>query len=373
MQDLAGWIFSPLGALKNNLVVEKLSETFSAISSSFRNMLPASPQKRFLLQGVVLAFSVLIMSSFSAGAINMSYDVWNDSRYMNLYAIPGDVLISDENGYIVKTNPQTYSSTRIGMTDHATHVVESGESLSIIAQRYGVKVETIMWANDIVNVNTLRIGQRLMIPPVDGISYKIESGDTLEKIAKKYKISAESIIAQNNLDSQILSKGQSLFLPAAKPIYTAVASNIRADAPIRATRTYVNAESSSAKPAGAKPFIAPTLGRLTQGYYRGHYAFDIASSDRPPVWAAGGGTVEKASVGTWGGGYGNHVIVNHGNGLKTLYAHLQSVNVVEGQSVGQGDVLGIMGNTGRVYGKTGIHLHFEVIDNGVKKVPSDYY
>jgi len=373
MHDLAGWAVSPLGVLKDNFVVKKLSDTYTGMASSAKDILPVAPQKRFLLQGSLLALSVLIVSSFTPGASSMSTEVGYVDEYVNAYAIPGDILISDENGFIVKTNPQTNQASRIGMTDHASHTVESGESLSLIAQRYGVKVETIMWANDIVNVNSLRIGQKLLVPPVDGIGYNVEKGDTIDKIAKKYKISAESIIAQNSLESQVITKGQSLFLPAAKPIQSMIASNVRADSPIRATRTYINAESSSAKPVGAKPFIFPTIGRLTQGFHKGHYAYDIADSDRPPVWAAGGGTVVKASSGTWGGGYGNHVIIDHGNGLKTLYAHLQAVNVVEGQSVSQGDVVGIMGNTGRVYGRTGIHLHFEVIDNGVKKVPSDYY
>jgi len=373
MHDLAGWAVSPLGVLKDNFVVKKLSDTYTGMASSAKDILPVAPQKRFLLQGSLLALSVLIVSSFTPGASSMSTEVGYVDEYVNAYAIPGDILISDENGFIVKTNPQTNQASRIGMTDHASHTVESGESLSLIAQRYGVKVETIMWANDIVNVNSLRIGQKLLVPPVDGIGYNVEKGDTIDKIAKKYKISAESIIAQNSLESQVITKGQSLFLPAAKPIQSMIASNVRADSPIRATRTYINAESSSAKPVGAQPFIFPTIGRLTQGFHKGHYAYDIADSDRPPVWAAGGGTVVKASSGTWGGGYGNHVIIDHGNGLKTLYAHLQAVNVVEGQSVSQGDVVGIMGNTGRVYGRTGIHLHFEVIDNGVKKVPSDYY
>jgi len=115
------------------------------------------------------------------------------------------------------------------------------------------------------------------------------------------------------------------------------------------------------------------MGSITNGYKAGHYAIDIADRSKPAVWAAGGGTVVKASSGTWGGGYGNHVIIDHGNGVKTLYAHLDSLNVYDGQAVSQGDVIGIMGNTGRVYGATGIHLHWEVIDNGVKKNPTLYY
>ena len=100
---------------------------------------------------------------------------------------------------------------------------------------------------------------------------------------------------------------------------------------------------------------------------------DIGDRSRPPVWAAGGGTIVKASSGTWGGGYGNHVIVDHGGGLQSLYAHLGTLNVYKGQYVNQGDILGMMGNTGRVYGVTGIHLHWEVRKNGVKHSPYNYY
>jgi len=373
LQDLARWAVTPVGFLKNNFVVKKLSETFAEVSHYIKEVLPVVPQKRVLLHGSILAAGILVVSSFSPGASSIAADSGYVEEYVNAYAIPGDILISDENGYLVKINPQTNQSSRIGMTDQAVHVVESGESLSLIAQRYGIRTETIMWANNIMNVNSLRIGQKLLIPPVDGISYTVEKGDTIEKIAKKYKITAEAVLAQNNLTSQILTKGQALYLPGAKPIQSLIANNVRADSPIRASRTYINAEGSSEKPVGAKPFIFPTRGRLTQGFHKGHYAYDIADRDRPPIWAAGDGVVIKASSGTYGGGYGNHVIIDHGNGLKTLYGHMTSLNVVEGQHVSQGEVIGIMGNTGRVYGVTGIHLHFEVIDHGVKKVPGDYY
>ena len=99
----------------------------------------------------------------------------------------------------------------------------------------------------------------------------------------------------------------------------------------------------------------------------------------PAVWAAASGVVVKANTGCGsrtpkcGGGYGNHVIIDHGDGVKTLYGHLDSLNVKVGDNIKQGEVIGIMGNTGRVYGATGIHLHWEVIINGVKKNPIGYY
>ena len=115
------------------------------------------------------------------------------------------------------------------------------------------------------------------------------------------------------------------------------------------------------------------MGKISKGYRGGHYALDIADRSKPPVWAAASGTVVTASTGTWGRGYGNYVVIDHGDGIQTLYGHMDSVNVYAGQVVSQGDVVGIMGNTGRVYGVTGIHTHWEVIINGVKVNPINYY
>ncbi len=338
------------------------------------DLIPVSPQKRLVFQGTALALSVVLITSFSAVGIFVSAPtVMASDDYITEYNFGGDILI-DEEGYLVKANPQTDQSSRIGLTDFAVHTVESGETLSVIAERYGISTETIMWENNIVNANSLRTGQKLLIPPVTGVSYVVQNGDTLSKVSEKYKISSESIIAQNNLESESLVKGQRIFLPGAKSISqpSTVASSRNYTA-TRSTRSYDGVEDSTAAPVGERPFIYPTMGKVTQGYRAGHYAVDIADSSMPPVWAAGGGTVIKVSTGTWGGGYGNHVIIDHGNGLKTLYAHLDSVNVTDGQWVNQGDVIGIMGNTGRVYGRTGIHLHFEVMQDGVKVYPANYY
>lgn len=321
-----------------------------------------------------MSLLALVATSFSPGGTFTSASMSYANEYISAYSVPGDVLVADEEGYLVKINPQTETSNRAGLNDYAVHTVESGESLSIIASRYGVKSETIMWENNLANANSLRIGQKLLVPPVNGISYKVASGDSLEKIAKKYSVSVEAIVAQNGLESEVINRGQALFLPQAKPLIPVnVASNDRAVVGSRSVRSYANATPSTSTPAVGRIFIFPTRGKVTQGFHAGHYALDIADRGRPPVWAAGGCTVIKASSGTWGGGYGNHIIIDHGNGVQTLYAHMDSLNVSAGQWVSQGDVIGIMGNTGRVYGATGIHVHWEVIDNGVKKNPYNYF
>jgi len=340
---------------------------FGTLSFNF-DFLPAAPNKRLFSQMAIFTAALFILSAASPisnfSTMSMSYS----SDYIETYSLPGDVLITDSDGYLMKINPQTGNASRIGMTDYAIHTVEGGETLSEIAKRYGLHVETIMWENNIGNANTIISGQKLVIPPVDGISYTAKDGDTLEKLSKKYNINIDTIIAQNNLESDMIAKGQALFLPGAKPIITVAARPVTSS-----SKSNVALNDSNDIPVGSKPFIVPTRGDVTQGYHAGHYAVDIADTGKPPVWAAGGGTVIKASSGTWGGGYGNHVIIDHGNGLQTLYAHLDHLTVSEGDWVEQGQVIGQMGNTGRVYGVTGIHLHFEVIKNGVKQYPGNYY
>ncbi|MBI4235520.1 M23 family metallopeptidase [Candidatus Peregrinibacteria bacterium] len=371
--EAALYLLRPIAKVFQTPALLSFGRFLSLIKARLLHLLPTSPQKRLLFQAVSISAAAIVLTSLSPGGTFTAASMTYSTEYMDAYAISGNVLVADSDGYLVKINPQTDAASRVGLTDYAVHTVESGESLSVIAERYDLKIETIAWENNITNGNKLRIGQKLMVPPVDGVSYKIKSGDSLEKIAKKYEITAEAIIAQNSLESEMLAKGETLFLPGATPIYPvapAIAGDYRVPAITRSDRSYA---ASSNVPAIGKIFIFPTTGKITQGYHGGHYAYDIADRSKPPIWAAGGGTVIKASSGTWGGGYGNHVIIDHGNGVQTLYGHMDSLNVYEGQWVSQGDVIGVMGNTGRVYGATGIHVHWEVIVNGVKMNPGSYY
>jgi murein DD-endopeptidase MepM/ murein hydrolase activator NlpD len=377
MFDFMRFLSMPITSLWNAAPAVKTRNFTASVGRSIASVVPASPQKKLLFQAGALALVAMLLTSFT-GAATFTYASMDYSTdYIDSYSLPGDILVADDEGYLVKINPQTSDSNRIGLTDYATHTVESGDTLSTIAQKYGLTVKTIAWENGLSNTNSLRIGQKLLVPPVDGISYKVQKGDTIEKIAKTYKVSAESVIAQNGLSDQVITRGQNLFIPGAVPLPTTVAANYRTAAGTRSVRVdatdYSNICGSDAEPGVGKILIYPTIGKVTQGFRSGHYAVDIADRSKPPIWAAADGTVAKASSGTWGGGYGNHVIIDHGNGVKTLYGHMSSINVKVGDTVKQGDVIGIMGNTGRVYGVTGIHLHFEAIFNGVKKNPASFY
>lgn len=286
-------------------------------------------------------------------------------------------IIADDSGFIMPVNPQTNEADRSGMTDKAIHTVQSGETLSTIAQLYGIKTSTLLWENGLSENSILKVGMQLAVPPVDGVSHIVKSGQSLDKIASLYSIDKSAIIAQNALIDETLAPGQAVFIPGGKlivttPVYDTPAYRSSSVARVE-SGTRIALDGTTAAPAVGKFLIYPTRGKITQGYRSGHLAVDIADASKPPIWAGSAGTVVKASSGTWGGGYGNHVIIDHGNGVKTLYAHMDYLTVSEGQYVNQGEVIGRMGNTGRVYGRTGIHLHFEVIVNGVKQNPGNYY
>lgn len=302
--------------------------------------------------------------------------------------------MADQDGYLTKVNPQTDSGDRSSVSDYYVHTVASGDTISTIAAQYGLKQNTILWANNLDKNSTLKINQKILVPPVDGVYHQVQKNDTVAKIAKDYGISNDTILKQNALTADAsLTAGDAIFIPGAKPLIadvpidTSKISTVR-DTPARiASASRMNAVTSGGAilkgtdtaPAGDKPFIFPTRGSITQGFHAGHYAFDIANPDRPAIWAAGAGTVVKVVSGCadvsyrCGGGYGNHVIIDHGNGLQTLYGHMTYPTVAVGDHVSQGEVIGKMGRSGNVRGITGIHCHFEVRKNGVKMLPSNYY
>lgn len=301
--------------------------------------------------------------------------------------------LADDDGYFTKVNPQTLSADRSTLNDYLVHTVSGGETLSAIAATYGLKANTILWANGMTNANSLRTGQELLIPPGDGVYHKVSKNETLDKIAKAYSISIEEIMKKNGLADNTIAANQDIFIPGGKPIVvetprvvanrnntpSRVTSSTRVDAVTATSGGAVLEGAENVMPAEGKIFIFPTDGKITRGYIKGHYALDIGNRAQPAVWAAGGGTVVKVHEGCgWisygcGGGYGNHIIIDHGNGFQTLYAHLNYVSVQKGDYVGQGQTLGQMGRSGNSYGATGIHLHFEVRKGSQKLAPQHYY
>lgn len=284
-----------------------------------------------------------------------------------------------EDGFLMKSSSLTQQGSRRAYAEGLIHTVRDGESIERIAERYGIKGETIRWANKLETSAVIKPGQQLIVLPVDGVLHTVTRGQTLTRIAELYDIPAASIASQNSIQGGFILAGQELIIPGAKPIVATppvVAVTPKPNTP--GTPTVRPQPPSPGKATGVT--ATPTAGLLqmpcnscsyTQYFNPGHYAVDIQQRGGGPIFAAEAGTVIRADTG-WNGGYGNVIEVDHGNGLITLYAHNKELYVKVGDKVTRGQEISYMGNTGRVYGKTGIHVHFEVRVNGVKKNPTLY-
>ena len=271
-------------------------------------------------------------------------------------------LVSNDAGLFPVPVPHTTIAER-ETTKVFTYTVQSNDNIWAIAQSFGLQAQTILWANPLVEQapDLLSVGQVLVILPVDGIYHTVQPGDTVDKLAKKYESSVEEITSYpaNQLEEPFtLTAGQQLIIPGGiKPIPKEY--NIY-------PMTWVGTPPKDAL-QGSGRFAWPARGVLTQRYWSAHLAIDIGNRQGTPIYAADAGYVRLAGRDTWG--YGNQVVIDHGNGFVTRYAHLHTILVKAGQSVTKNQQIGTMGNTGR---STGPHLHFEVIQNGVKRNPLGY-
>ncbi|PIR04561.1 MAG: hypothetical protein COV59_00345 [Candidatus Magasanikbacteria bacterium CG11_big_fil_rev_8_21_14_0_20_39_34] len=250
------------------------------------------------------------------------------------------------------------------------YIVQPGDVIGKIAEKYDIHVNTILWANNLSVRSYIRPGDELIIPPVDGVSHKVKSGDTLNKIANLYDAEVDEIIAFNNLQDleRALQIGDELVIPGGTPI--AKAAVVVPRTPVRSSPvTQIVAPRPSVTAPAGSGYIWPTDAKIiTQYFGLQHTGVDIAGPTGLSNYAARSGTVIKSQCG-WNGGYGCYVILDHGGGVQTLYGHNSKLLVSVGQTVNQGDPVGILGSTGR---STGPHLHFEVRVNGKRVNPLKY-
>lgn len=266
-----------------------------------------------------------------------------------------------------------------------TYSVEQGDSLFGIAEKYGLKPETILWGNFETladNPHTLSPGQELNILPVNGTYHQWREGENLSKVADYYGVDPLEIVQYPgnkidiynfDMDSPSFETGTMLIVPGGQRELVdygppAITRNNPAAAatygPGHCGTIYQGA-------VGVGVFLWPTTERWISGYdYNpgaNHPAIDIAGSVGNPVWAADNGVVVYAGWSNYG--YGYLIVVDHGNGWQTLYAHLNSIGVGCGQSVNQGQGIGGLGSTGN---SSGAHLHFEMIYQGTKVNPWNF-
>lgn len=279
---------------------------------------------------------------------------------------------------------------RTTRTTVETYTVQSGDTISTIAQKFGVNIGTVLWANGLTERSLIRPGSTLKILPVSGVLHTVKKNETLGKIALTYDADQEDILNSNRLaDASSLRIGDELIIPggtppASAPTPTRSPVATRPDVPIarianKATDIYqelTGQADSRTKPADVvedveKPkakLLWPTRQRIINQYYGWkHTGVDIEGDYVDPIYASEDGTVETAGWNS--GGYGLQIVINHGNGIKTRYAHASKMYVKVGDTVKRGETIAMVGTTGR---STGTHLHYEVYVNGKRVNPLAY-
>ncbi|MFN2138123.1 MAG: peptidoglycan DD-metalloendopeptidase family protein [Candidatus Promineifilaceae bacterium] len=285
---------------------------------------------------------------------------------LNLNGEPVPVL--SDNAISPNPVPETYQG-KVPHHEFQKYVVERGDTPSEIAYRYNIKTETLLGGNPFLSQESslMQPGMELTILPIDGVLHDVQAGDTLESISEQYGIAVDDIIAYepNNLefpyrlypDTQILVPG-------------AIAEVFIWTPPTLTSVSGGSSTSSGIAPAvvGTGTFVYPVSSRnFTQYFWYGHPGIDIALAEGSGVFASDTGTVTFAGWNIYG--YGNLIVVNHGNGFETFYGHLSGINVYPGQVVNQGQVIGAVGNTGN---SSGPHVHFEIRTGGNQDDPCWY-
>ncbi|HSM72446.1 MAG TPA: M23 family metallopeptidase [Anaerolineales bacterium] len=255
------------------------------------------------------------------------------------------------------------------------YTVLEGDSVFGIAEKFGLNPETILWGNYYIlldNPHSLRPGQELNILPIDGTYHEWQEGEGLNGVAAYYGVTPEDIInyPPNELDLATIGDFAN---PNIQPGTWLIVPNGRREfvswsAPLGVTRE--NPASARVLGAGAcgpisggavgyGTFVWPSNKTFISGFdyspNTNHWGIDIAGNEGEGVYATDAGVIVYAGWNDYG--YGNMIMVDHGSGFQSLYAHLSALNVVCGQSIGQGDVIGAIGSTGR---SSGAHLHFEI-------------
>lgn len=239
--------------------------------------------------------------------------------------------------------------------------VEAGETVSTIAEKYGVSEETILWENKLSKKSQITEGDKLRVLPVSGIAHDVDSGDTIYSIAKKYRANPQAILdfPFNDVGEDFqLASGDLIIVPDGAP------QDVESKP---APRQYLASKQQNidVSELGTAQFIWPASGDLAQYFAWYHPAIDISNLGGGSIRASDSGTVTVAGF-VDNSGYGNRVLIDHGNGYTTLYAHLSANYVVAGQRVSKGEVVGLMGSTGR---SSGVHVHLEIRKNGAALNP----
>lgn len=350
-------------------------------NSNLPKMKPSRELNGVVLAGVwMLALSLVLLAAYvawrskstpAAAAVNTPTQAPTTVTASSVNSetsasLPGYNMGELDDAIARRTSLHTNIPTR-ARTDVIEYSVTPGDSVFGIAKSFNIKPETVLWANyDQLNdsPDMLNPGMVLNVPPVNGVYYQWQEGDTLESVALKFDAKVADILAWEgnkfdltnpsvNPDSWIMiPNGHREFrqwlVPTIARAHSGVSKSVLGPGACEGDYSGAYGSGSFAWPSGNHTLSG-------NDYWSGHLGIDIAGQLGDGVFASDAGVVVFA--GWANGGYGNMVMIDHGNGYQTLYAHLSSVGAGCGQSVGSGTYIGAVGSTGN---STGAHLHFEV-------------
>lgn len=283
------------------------------------------------------------------------------AQILDLLATPPDLKAREQG---LRYDPYTLITNR-ARSKMTSYIAQRGDTIDGIANRYGLKKESIAWCNDYRLALVLRPGDVVHIPPADGACHTVirtQSKD-IRAIAAQYKIDDPYAIIDSPANElpdiapeTLLPSGARLFVPGGEgeiitwnaPVQQDGAGNVVAFDP-------GSPFSCGARSGGGTRWVNPLPnGTYVRGYYAGHSGIDISAPTGTPIYAANGGPILYAGWNNWG--YGITVVIGHGP-WSTLYGHMSSRAVGCGQVVGAGQIIGYVGSTGN---SSGPHLHFEI-------------
>jgi murein DD-endopeptidase MepM/ murein hydrolase activator NlpD len=313
-----------------------------------RGLLKRIPRADLIL-AVVLALCLLIPLGFHLrfltppqGEIDLpaSEDI---EKAMIQYLIPDERRQSD-----LSNSEENF----LDSISTSSYTVRSGDTISGIAQRFSLSMDTVISFNNIQDARSLKAGTVLTIPNSSGLKYRVRRGDYLGGIARKFGVALNELLDWNNLETSVIVPGQELFIPSARL------------SEMERNRVF------------GRLFIYPTKGRITDrfgmrrdpftGMRRFHNGVDLAAAVGTPVIASMSGKVAMLGYNPT---YGKYLILTHPEGFQTLYGHLDAFRVQKGESVSQGQRIADMGNSGY---STGSHLHFSIFRKGEPIDPFEY-
>jgi len=226
------------------------------------------------------------------------------------------------------------------LTPMETYRIRPGDTLWGIARRHNLDVRSVAALNNLTLTSVLRVGEQLHLPTAPRRVHRVLPGQTLWRIARTYGVTVEEVMLLNNIDSVLhLRVGQTLLLPAS-------------------TLRVANADSEALTSRTKTRLFWPIVGVISSPYGlrhgEVHHGIDIAAPRGAAIKAARSGAVVYTG---WRRVYGRTVIINHGDGTRTLYGHASKILVHTGQQVRAGQIIARVGSSGR---STGPHLHFEL-------------